>query len=755
MSNLNLSETLERFKKRQSLIKAGKIKPEFYYDETPFEEIKDLWGSKKTAIEKIADSYPKRFIPIEEMSPEKTKKNTKTVHDMFLESTLERFKLRQQLIKEGKIKPRFKYDTMELPDIFETFKKRKGFIKDGKMDPEQALKLISEVYPDGIPLNINANASPELTKENRRAAYEKKMKNIANEAVRTVPMKNIKDLSNAEILEQYGKTRGEALIKKRGPYVPVKTESKENRRAAYEKKMKNIANEAVRTIPIKEYINKTNGNIIETYGKTRGEALVAKKDEELRKLKAGKMAKEADKKRKETEQEEEQRRLDEEQVRRRLERERQRVSENDTKYKEQKKVYKTAVKESKEVTTPMREVKAGATTFKFAKGITKCARVMTLDQKNAPTCWFNSLMMVLFFSQNTRVAVASSIQYIKDKRKFHVVEKIGKLLQGYNKTRVDRYMYERLHPKAFLETIRELHPEQFPGITKTGINTTYRGDSIEYLHRMLQFLEIPHLILSRPSIKSGSTEWSQYNYDMYDNKILGDAFHEKVGTRKNSSTYPKFVDTKHPIIISILTDYDNDRALSDKIGSSWVKYKTYPVNGLVSNGYAPEIKYNGYRYYLDSMILGNYNARACESGHAIAGVTCNGGRFMYNGWTRGTVDKGMAKSFKGTGSSEACPLESLDWAVTTNFCISKDCGFDRFVSKLDTKSLCFSTIKGTCVTYVREDLVGSRIPSVPHMLDKMKQKQTEEGIYNNERLKKMGILKKDPKTGKYVKASGY
>lgn len=693
MSNLNLSETLERFKKRQSLIKAGKIKPEFYYDETPFEEIKDLWGSKKTAIEKIADSYPKRFIPIEEMSPEKTKKNTKTVHDMFLESTLERFKLRQQLIKEGKIKPRFKYDTMELPDIFETFKKRKGFIKDGKMDPEQALKLISEVYPDGIPLNINANASPELTKENRRAAYEKKMKNIANEAVRT--------------------------------------------------------------IPIKEYINKTNGNIIETYGKTRGEALVAKKDEELRKLKAGKMAKEADKKRKETEQEEEQRRLDEEQVRRRLERERQRVSENDTKYKEQKKVYKTAVKESKEVTTPMREVKAGATTFKFAKGITKCARVMTLDQKNAPTCWFNSLMMVLFFSQNTRVAVASSIQYIKDKRKFHVVEKIGKLLQGYNKTRVDRYMYERLHPKAFLETIRELHPEQFPGITKTGINTTYRGDSIEYLHRMLQFLEIPHLILSRPSIKSGSTEWSQYNYDMYDNKILGDAFHEKVGTRKNSSTYPKFVDTKHPIIISILTDYDNDRALSDKIGSSWVKYKTYPVNGLVSNGYAPEIKYNGYRYYLDSMILGNYNARACESGHAIAGVTCNGGRFMYNGWTRGTVDKGMAKSFKGTGSSEACPLESLDWAVTTNFCISKDCGFDRFVSKLDTKSLCFSTIKGTCVTYVREDLVGSRIPSVPHMLDKMKQKQTEEGIYNNERLKKMGILKKDPKTGKYVKASGY
>lgn len=414
------------------------------------------------------------------------------------------------------------------------------------------------------------------------------------------------------------------------------------------------------------------------------------------------------------------------------------------------------MKESKEVTTPMKDVKAGRITFKFAKGITFCARVLTLDQKNAPTCWFNALMMILFFSQNTRIAIASSLPYIKDKRKFHVIENIGRLLQGYNKTRADRYVYEKLHPKAFLDTIRQLHPDQFPEMTRKGENMSYQGDSIEYLHRMLQFLEMPHLILSRPSMKSSSTEWSHYNYDMYDNKVYGDARYKPVGDRKNSSTYPKFVDTKKPIILSILTDHEADRALSDKIGRSWVKYQTHTVHGLYTNGYAPMIMYNGYKYYLDSMILSNYNSKACTSAHAIAGVTCNGGRFMYNGWTRGTVDKGMAKSFKGTGSLEACPLEYLDWAATTNFCIStKGCGFDRFVSKLDTKSLCFSTIRNTCVTYVLEDYVGSRIPDVPKMLDKMKQKQTEEGIFNNKKLMEMRILKRDPRTGKIVKAPGY
>jgi hypothetical protein len=201
--------------------------------------------------------------------------------------------------------------------------------------------------------------------------------------------------------------------------------------------------------------------------------------------------------------------------------------------------------------------------------------------------------------------------------------------------------------------------------------------------------------------------------------------------------------------LTICTEDVHDKVLADTVSSKWKKYKTYPVSGLLSDGHAPIIKYNGKKYFLDSLILGNYNKVACTRGHQIAGVTCNGDRFLYNGWTRQTVDKGMAKNFQ--GGKEACALEPTEWAHTTNFCISsKGCGFDKFVSKIDTTELCFSTLRNARLTYVREDYVGSRIPSVPVAIDRMKQKQTEEGIFNNDRLIKMGMLKKDPRTGKYV-----
>ena len=403
--------------------------------------------------------------------------------------------------------------------------------------------------------------------------------------------------------------------------------------------------------------------------------------------------------------------------------------------------------------TPMKEVKVagGQEKFAFAKTITKCSRVLPLEQRDAPTCWFNALMMALFFSQNARIAIASSLPYISDKRKFPIVVKIGKILEGYNKTRASEYLYTRLQPKEFLGTLREFYPSQFPLPEKGQLfnkdkNSSYDGDSLEYMHRMLQFLEIPHLLLSRPSMKSNNTEWSYYNYDLYESKIFGAP--KQVGYRTNDSTYPQFVDTRNPIILTICTEDIHDKGLADAVSSKWKKYKTYPVSGLLSDGHAPIIKYNGKKYFLDSLILGNYNKHACTRGHQVAGVTCNGDRFLYNGWTRQSTDKAMAKNFQ--GGKEACALEPTEWAHTTNFCISKNCGFDKFVSKIETKEVCFSTLRNARLTYVREDYVGSRIPSIPVAMDRMKQKQTEEGIFNNDRLIKMGMLKKDPKTGKYV-----
>ena len=42
-------------------------------------------------------------------------------------------------------------------------------------------------------------------------------------------------------------------------------------------------------------------------------------------------------------------------------------------------------------------------------------------------------------------------------------------------------------------------------------------------------------------------------------------------------------------------------------------------------------------YVQDSVLLGNWN-RAELGGHSIAGIKCKGDKYVYNGWTRGTID---------------------------------------------------------------------------------------------------------------------
>ena len=797
LSNLYDEDVVDLFKKRVKLVKEGKITPSEVYDEWTFDEMKKKYGGMKGAILTIRKEYSRGISVKENKKSSPSPKKASPLKDLKDDNeVVERFKKRVKLVKEGKIEPSEVYDEW----TFDEMKKKYGGMKG-------AIKAIREGYSRGISLTENAKSSPspkkdtkEGTKEERRREYEKKLKNIANEAVRTTNLKNLKGMTNDNIIRVYGKTRGEALIAKRKKAGSDESSTKTVEIKGSLPKGKHIelflenGNVSLRKMSDKSVrvkgtvIDSRNGRSTISYTDPRKESEKSKKslspfskamlsnDEDEEILNADNFV--------EYEQKKEQARLDAEQERRRKERESQKKAqekqredfekqqketdnfykryeqrEQQKKQKENENFYKRyeqreqQKKKDKTPLTPMQEIKVagGSEKFAFAKTITKCSRVLPLEQRDAPTCWFNSLMMALFFSQNTRIAIASSLQHISDKRKFPIVVKIGKILEGYNKTRASEYLYKRLQPKEFLGTLREFYPSQFPLPEKGQVfnkdkDNSYDGDSLEYMHRMLQFLEIPHLLLSRPSIKSNNTEWSYYNYDLYESKIYGSE--KQLSYRTTDSTYPKHVDTKDPIILTICTENSFDKDMTDTVSSRWKKYKTYPVSGLLSDGHATIIKYNGRKYYLDSMLISNHN-RVCTSGHQLAGVTCNGDRFLYNGWTRHTVDKGMSKNFQ--GGKEACPLEPTEWAHTTNFCISaQGCGFDKFVSKIGTKELCFSTLRNVSMTYVREDYIGSRIPSVPTAIDRMKQKQTEEGIFDNDRLLKMGIVKVDPKTRKIM-----
>lgn len=78
-----------------------------------------------------------------------------------------------------------------------------------------------------------------------------------------------------------------------------------------------------------------------------------------------------------------------------------------------------------------------------------------------------------------------------------------------------------------------------------------------------------------------------------------------------------------------------------------------------SEGVHPKIDSN--RFTLDCCILANYDAAKTmimeQRGHEIAGITCRGKKFVFNGWMRTDSDK-----------PEACGLWEYDWVLNPQSC---------------------------------------------------------------------------------------
>jgi hypothetical protein len=114
-----------------------------------------------------------------------------------------------------------------------------------------------------------------------------------------------------------------------------------------------------------------------------------------------------------------------------------------------------------------------------------------------------------------------------------------------------------------------------------------------------------------------------------------------------------------------------------------------------------EIKYNDKTYILDSVILSD--DKSC---HSIAGITCKGIKYIYNGWTRKSMDPVMAN--QEITRNIPCELQRHDWKVKDgdNFCLNtRTCLPDILKERLaNEKRLCFNFSKGNrLLIYVLKD----------------------------------------------------
>jgi hypothetical protein len=102
------------------------------------------------------------------------------------------------------------------------------------------------------------------------------------------------------------------------------------------------------------------------------------------------------------------------------------------------------------------------------------------------------------------------------------------------------------------------------------------------------------------------------------------------------------------------------------------------------------------------VVLANWN----NPRHAIAGITCKKDRYVYNGWTRTSMDPAMVN--KQVDRNIPCELMKFNWNIIkhSDFCLNViKCIPDKLKKKLKNKDeLCFNFSKGKRILiYVCKD----------------------------------------------------
>lgn len=318
-----------------------------------------------------------------------------------------------------------------------------------------------------------------------------------------------------------------------------------------------------------------------------------------------------------------------------------------------------------------------------------CSKVYTAKQEGA-ICWFAAVFTTLFYSQNMRIVVKAHAQrLIRDPASREISLAMLEVLKGYETGKVSSRVVNHMQPRQFLMDLRKARPDYFSAMQ----NGTDEAHYAPYQHAMLAFLKVPHLSIG---VVNGKLLYSGFNVDLPLDSNLWARSMQTMGIRG------VFIDTNKPAVLMFHRDSGEDYV------QTLIKVPTPSlgtVTGFNPNAHAPVIKYNGVTYILDSCIIGaELRTQTCSIAHAIAGVTCNGERYVYNGWTARSADPAMA------GSSSVirdmpCALGKYPWDQNKSFCINTGaCRFQNSRPNQIGRELCFNAVARSSVTYIRADI---------------------------------------------------
>ena len=359
---------------------------------------------------------------------------------------------------------------------------------------------------------------------------------------------------------------------------------------------------------------------------------------------------------------------------------------------------------------------------------TSCSKILTPKQVG-PICWFMSTFVAMFYSQRSREII------LKVSKRWNTDKILSKLLKRvlndyYLSSKGDKIEYMKFKgDEIFVNILTELHKENKtmfaynPDKSKGGFNPIF------YIGRLYNLLNIDYTMFEY-NIEKDSLVYSLlneefnsyigikhsnidniYNNEIYNNEIYnikGKYFFLKYTNQINNE---KLFKKKPPILIvstgTISDIFDNTKIFYGIKGKNIFNNEISDTNiKNIIQSMDNTIYYNDGVYHLDSVLLTNWNK--IDYKHSIAGITCKDKRFVYNGWTRTSMDPVMID--KNITLNIPCELMPYDWNVKHHgdFCLNnRTCILDIMKIKKGeeyNRDLCFNFNKGNRIlVYVRKD----------------------------------------------------
>ena len=374
-----------------------------------------------------------------------------------------------------------------------------------------------------------------------------------------------------------------------------------------------------------------------------------------------------------------------------------------------------------------------------------CSRILTPKQVG-PICWFMASFVAMFYSQRSRKILLNASKTWNTKKELftllkHVLD--DKYLKTASRESED---YEKFSDDTFGKILTLLYKENrkvFPYNSKT-VDGGFAP--INYIGKFYNLLNIDYKIYEyRRSINYHNLYYSYLNEE-FDNIIYRNVNRLILETITPSEVKYSDIEEKYKTGESLPPQILIVNVSSSDIASTESTYFTKFPYAKVNNGTTKNeltsmrenITYHGSEYKLDSVILSNYNIRK-DHGHAIAGITCKNEKYIYNGWTRRSMDPMMAKTR--ITRKIPCELMPYNWNIQTDndFCLNTKKCIPDIIKFYDDDKLCFNFGAGNRILiYVRKDAtVDTSIEKEDDV-----QKYLDARAVSNERMRALSLERK-------------